>query len=191
MTAHAEVARERFTDCEWALLTDAPLLAGMRVLAAGRRGSVRGTFAVLGEYAAVCERGAGALVTAILAGPAPDVRARVRRRRELARAAAPTLREAMDVLARNACDEEREDYVRFVLDVAHAAARVGGERRQRALDEVIATVSGDAELPIAPNRPSAISRLQARSGGYVARHPTLLKLLEWLGWNNPGGSINP
>jgi hypothetical protein len=191
MTAHTEFARERFTDSEWALLTDAPLLTGMMVLAAGRRGSVRGTFEVIGEYAAVRERGAGALVPAILVGPAPNIRARVRRRRQLAGAAAPALREAMDILARKASDGEREDYVRFVLDVARAAARVGGEQRQRTLGGVIAIVSGDAEVPIEPTRPSAISRLQARTAGYVARHPTMLKVLEWLGWNNPGGSMNP
>jgi hypothetical protein len=42
-----------------------------------------------------------------------------------------------------------------------------------------------------PPRSSMASRLQARTGGYVARHPAMLKVLEWLGWNNPGGSMNP
>jgi hypothetical protein len=42
-----------------------------------------------------------------------------------------------------------------------------------------------------PSRSNAVTRMHARSGGYVARHPALLKLLEWLGWNNPGGSMNP
>jgi len=37
----------------------------------------------------------------------------------------------------------------------------------------------------------AVARLQARAGGYVARHPAMLKVLEWLGWNSPGGSMNP
>jgi hypothetical protein len=29
------------------------------------------------------------------------------------------------------------------------------------------------------------------TGGYLARHPGLLKVLEWLGWNNPGAGMNP
>jgi hypothetical protein len=41
------------------------------------------------------------------------------------------------------------------------------------------------------SRPSAVKGLQARTGGFVARHPALLKTLQWLGWNNPGGSMNP
>jgi hypothetical protein len=49
----------------------------------------------------------------------------------------------------------------------------------------------DDQVPADPSRSSAISRLQARTGGYVARHPAMLKMLEWLGWNNPGGSMNP
>jgi hypothetical protein len=40
-------------------------------------------------------------------------------------------------------------------------------------------------------RASAATRIQIRTSGYVARHPALLKVLQWLGWNNPGGSMNP
>ena len=36
-----------------------------------------------------------------------------------------------------------------------------------------------------------IAAAQISTGGYIARHPALLKVLEWLGWNNPGGSMNP
>jgi hypothetical protein len=36
-----------------------------------------------------------------------------------------------------------------------------------------------------------VTRIQTLAGGYLARHPTLLRVLEWLGWNNPGGSMNP
>jgi hypothetical protein len=36
-----------------------------------------------------------------------------------------------------------------------------------------------------------VTRIQTRAGGYLARYPTLLRVLEWLGWNKPGGSINP
>jgi hypothetical protein len=47
------------------------------------------------------------------------------------------------------------------------------------------------QAPAEPSRSNAVTRMQARTGGYIARHPALLKLLKWLGWNNPGGSMNP
>ena len=49
----------------------------------------------------------------------------------------------------------------------------------------------DDQVPAERSRSNTVSRLQARTGGYIARHPAMLKVLEWLGWNNPGGSINP
>jgi hypothetical protein len=49
----------------------------------------------------------------------------------------------------------------------------------------------DDQGPTEPSRSSTVSRLQARTGGYVAKHPAMLKVLGWLGWNNPGGSMNP
>jgi hypothetical protein len=49
----------------------------------------------------------------------------------------------------------------------------------------------DDQVPAEPSRSSAVWRLQARTGGYVARHPAMLNVLKWLGWNNPGGSMNP
>jgi hypothetical protein len=45
--------------------------------------------------------------------------------------------------------------------------------------------------PSAPPRADPGSRIQTLTGGYLARHPTLLKVLEGLGWNNPGGGMNP
>jgi hypothetical protein len=42
-----------------------------------------------------------------------------------------------------------------------------------------------------PSRANPVTRIQTRAGGYIARHPALLAVLEWLGWNIPGSSINP
>jgi hypothetical protein len=42
-----------------------------------------------------------------------------------------------------------------------------------------------------PTRANPVTRIKTLSGGHIARHPALLRVLEWLGWNNPGGSINP
>ena len=47
------------------------------------------------------------------------------------------------------------------------------------------------EMPREASRAGGVTRLQARAGGYVARHPAMLRVLAWLGWNNPGGSMNP
>jgi hypothetical protein len=43
----------------------------------------------------------------------------------------------------------------------------------------------------APATPARGSHLQARAAGFVGRHPSVQKVLQWLGVYNPGGSINP
>jgi hypothetical protein len=43
----------------------------------------------------------------------------------------------------------------------------------------------------APAEPARESDVRGRAAGFVGRHPSLLKVLEWLGVHNPGGSINP
>ncbi len=133
---------ERFTDEEWALLTDTPMVAGMLVATAGRLGNIRAILAVIGEYAATRERLASPLLAAIVDGPRGDVRARVGRRKALPQKAPPVLRAGIDVLARKASVDEREEFTRFVLAVAEAAARVGGDRRKTALSDVQAILSG-------------------------------------------------
>ena len=35
------------------------------------------------------------------------------------------------------------------------------------------------------------SPLRSRASGFVGRHPSLVKVLGWLGVYNPGGSMNP
>jgi hypothetical protein len=47
------------------------------------------------------------------------------------------------------------------------------------------------QMPAEPARANPITRIQTLTGGYIARHPTLLRVLEGLGWNNPGGNMNP
>jgi hypothetical protein len=49
----------------------------------------------------------------------------------------------------------------------------------------------DDHLPADPARRNPISRTRILADGSIARHPTLLKALEWLGANNPGGSTDP
>ena len=47
------------------------------------------------------------------------------------------------------------------------------------------------QAPAEPSRANPMIRIQTLAGGYIGRHPTLLRVLEWLGWNNPGASMNP
>jgi len=48
------------------------------------------------------------------------------------------------------------------------------------------------QRPAEPAHANPIARIQIlTTSGYIARHPTKVKVLEWLGWNNPGGSTNP
>jgi len=47
------------------------------------------------------------------------------------------------------------------------------------------------QAPAEPTPANPVTRIQTRTGGYIARHPALSRVLEWLGWNNPGASTNP
>jgi len=49
----------------------------------------------------------------------------------------------------------------------------------------------DDRVPAEPSRAKPFMRIQILAGGYVARHPALLTVLEGLGWHNPGDSMNP
>ena len=49
----------------------------------------------------------------------------------------------------------------------------------------------DDQLPAEPPVRHPDRRIQSQTNAYIARHPTLVGVLEWLGWNNPGASMNP
>ena len=51
--------------------------------------------------------------------------------------------------------------------------------------------AGTIRPPAERLRASPVTRIQILAGGFLARHPTLLAVLESLGWNNPGGSMGP
>src|SRR3954470_12760289 len=62
--------RDGFSADEWATLEEAPLLAGARVIAAERGGTLRESFAVTQVYAAARElRGESALLDELVAAP--------------------------------------------------------------------------------------------------------------------------
>jgi hypothetical protein len=136
---------------EWSTLVEAPVLAGMRVVAARRGGTIRESLAVAKVYAAAREaQGDSELLDALVASP-PAVDAKEVRESggDIASVAGERLREALRILAEKASPEEVEEYKRFVREVAEAAAKahkeggfigIGGKEispeEQVALDEL-------------------------------------------------------
>ena len=47
------------------------------------------------------------------------------------------------------------------------------------------------QVPAEPSLANPVKRIRMLTGGYIARHPALLRALEWLGWNIPGGYMTP
>lgn len=132
---------------EWSLVAEAPLLAGARVVAAERGGTIRETFAIRETYAAARElRGESALLDRLVADT-PEI--------DLdgvdPAAAGARLRAALGVVNRRAGPEDVDAYKGFVLAVVQTAAEahreggfvgIGGAevtgREQAALDEIAA-----------------------------------------------------
>lgn len=145
MTTKAEFNAE-----EWSKVVEGPLLAGMRVIAAERGGTLRESIAVGKAYAAGRERqGESELLDAIVASPPSIDRAGIQGGDDVAKVSVERLREAVGILQEKATPEEVDAYGRFVLSVAEAAANaskeggfmgVGGkpvsEAEQAALDEL-------------------------------------------------------
>jgi hypothetical protein len=138
---------------EWATVVEGPLLAGMRVIAAERGGTIRESLAVGRAYAAGRERqGESELLDQLVASPPAVDRAKVEGG-DIAAASAERLGEAVRILREKATPEEVDAYGRFVLSVAEAAASahkeggvlgVGGQQvsdaERAALDEIAAAL---------------------------------------------------
>jgi hypothetical protein len=137
---------------EWAVVTTAPLLTAMLVIAADKGGSMRESLAISRAYAAAREAGPGELLQEVLSTPpAIDPAHAPKTPEDLRREAPEKLREAIHILERHATDEEVVEYKRFVFAVADTVARahreggflgIGGtqvsEHEQAALDQVAA-----------------------------------------------------
>lgn len=139
---------------EWAAIVEAPLLAGMRVIAAGRGGTIRESLAIGETYKSARGRhGESELLDEILSSP-PSVDAeKLRAAGDVERASDARLREAVRVLEQKASSEDVDAYRNFVLDAAEAAANahreggflgVGGKQvsdtERAALDEITAAL---------------------------------------------------
>ena len=147
--------KENFNAEEWAVVAEAPLLAGARVVAAERGGTIRESFAIGQVYEAAREmRGESALLDALLsASPSFDLD-RLKASGDPAAASTARLREALTILRTKATPEDVDAYRGFVLAVVQTAAEahreggfvgIGGvevsEREQAAVDEISALLA--------------------------------------------------
>ena len=138
-----------FTPEEWAIIEEAPLLAGARVIAAESGGTLREGFAIRQVYEAAREmRGESALLDALVED-SPSVDLQHAKEGDPVAASDYALRTALTTLQQKLPPEEVDHYKGFVLAVAQTAAEanreggfagIGGEevseREQAALDEI-------------------------------------------------------
>jgi hypothetical protein len=135
---------------EWSTVVEAPLLAGMRVVTAGRGGTIRESFAIAQAYAeARRTQGDSQLLDEVVASPPAVDAQRVRAAGDIVSLSTERLQDALRLVDEKGSPEDAEQYKRFVLGVAQAAAEahkeggfigIGGkqvsEEEQRALDEI-------------------------------------------------------
>ena len=145
-------AKGAFNAEEWAVVTSAPSLAALMVVAADRGGTIRESLAAQRAAASALAAEPSPLLREILTTPtALDPGERPRTPDDLKARAPQTLRQAIGILERVASDEEVVEYKRFVYGVAESVARahkeggflgIGGTEvsaaEQAALDEIAA-----------------------------------------------------
>jgi hypothetical protein len=152
-------AKADFNAEEWSTVVEAPVLAGMRVVTAGRGGRIRETIAIGKVYATARQaQGKSELLDAILSSPPAVDSQGVQEAGNLAAASSDRLREALRILSAKATVDEESAYKRFVLAVATAAAEahkeggfigIGGKRisdeERVALDEIEAILDENVQ----------------------------------------------
>jgi hypothetical protein len=143
-------AKAAFNAEEWSTVVEGPVLAGLRVVAAHRGGTIRESVAIGKVYTAARQAQGDSELLDELVSSAPAVEAQqLRESGDLAGAARARLDEALRILGEKATPDEVEDYKRFVMEVATAAAKahkeggfigIGGKEvspeEQSALDEL-------------------------------------------------------
>jgi hypothetical protein len=140
---------------EWTTLVEAPLLAGMSVLAAERGGTLKESVAVGRTYAEARQNhGASPLLDAIVASPPAMDPARLREGGgDVKQLATARLRDAAALIDSKASADEARAYKQFVVTVAEAVANahreggfagIGGtpvsDNEQAALDTIRSTL---------------------------------------------------
>jgi hypothetical protein len=138
---------------EWTTVVEAPVLAGLRVVAAHRGGSIRESIAVAKVYAAARQaQGDSEFLDALVASP-PSVDAkRVREGgADIATVSGERLRDALRILREKASPEELDEYKRFGMEVAEAAAKAHKE----------GGFIGIGGKPVSPEEQTALDEIQA------------------------------
>jgi hypothetical protein len=139
---------------EWSKVTEAPLLAGLHVVAADRGGSIRESVAMAKVYGEVRQcHGQSELLDELVSTPPAVDQQRVRAEGDIGPQAVTRLHEAVALLQQKATPEEVDAYRNFVMDVAEAAAKahkeggfigIGGkqvsDKEQAALNEIQAAL---------------------------------------------------
>ena len=139
---------------EWGTVVEGPLLAGLRVVAADRGGTIRESMAMGQVYTHAREkRGESELLDELVTSPPALDQAKVKESGDIAAASTTRLREALGILRQKATSDEVDAYRNFVMDVAEAAAKahkeggfigIGGKQvsdnEQAALTEIEATL---------------------------------------------------
>jgi hypothetical protein len=141
---------------EWERVVRGPVLAGLRVIAADRGGTLRESVSMAQAYnEARAQHGESELLDELVATPPQLDPRQLGSPQEAPSKALEGLAEAVRILEAKATPEEVDGYRRFVLGLAERVARahkeggflgVGGkeisDEEQRALDEIIATLGG-------------------------------------------------
>jgi hypothetical protein len=140
---------------EWSTVVEAPLYAGLRVIAADRGGTLRESLAMGRVYRDAREgHGASELLDELIKSPPAIDQSELRGSvPNIAEVADKRLRDAMGVLTPKATPEEIDDYKKFVMTVAQAVASahkeggflgIGGteisDAENQALDEISAAL---------------------------------------------------
>ena len=140
---------------EWATVVEGPLLAGMKLVASERGGTLRESLAVGKAYAeARKQQGQSTLLDELVAAPPTPDPARLREGGgDIGALATRQLGEAVRILDGKAAPDEGERYKQFVVTVAEAVANanreggfagIGGkpvsDNEQSALDEIRSTL---------------------------------------------------
>lgn len=155
MTEKAEFNAE-----EWAMLTEAPALAGILVATAEKGGTLRESLAIGKLYAKAREENTepGLVSDLVASPPQPDMK-RYGSPEELRTKGPERLREAASLLDQRATSEEAEAYKKFVLSLAQTAAEshkeggfigIGGKRVSDAEAAALAEIAAALDIPYPP-----------------------------------------
>jgi len=120
-----------FSDQEWKVVLEGPPTAGMIVITAAHGGMFRETVAMTKAYAeARGQHGESELLDEIVAAKPQIDHSRHHSVDELKASGLARLRDAVALLETKATAEEREDYGRFVLNLANKVAAAHREEGQ-------------------------------------------------------------